>query len=542
MDHVAIEDFQDYQNPYAFTDRADAQTLFHNKIMSSIEHDYPLDEADHDASLSGSPRHSSGRDSAVFDHVSTPSSPRTSHHSSESISDLPTSTRHHSYAQDPHFTSPYRSHDSRSAFRNPSSVRALQMSTTPPPYLTPSSQRRYKLSTPSRDGTPRSTHSLHSPRTSSRLSPTKQPKVKKEYPLILLHVTLLPLHLPYSDTLLETVLPSSTLTNLHLLREKLTPTVLSRGLLIPHPREDYDLLESRLLESLELKLPRILKCGHFHLSADEEAEIIAAAEDDGLDIEDGGVADADICEDCGRRIRDGRFGATGEGERRWDVKIYAANGMMRAGAWGAAWREMERVDIEIGVWIEEDLKRELEFRMKEGEGQIVAPHEEEARSTGMDTARLKEIYGEDAQAHVDGLVDIQRPPSPPPLRKREHKYHPQRQQQIPLWHLLRNYIYLASRDRRNIVIFILSLLVLLLSLRNGRKTDNISPVQTYTTSSITHTMSAPHHSPSTFTKTEAIPSISSSTMAEPTQAHPSLLETAGDVLTDVAEEVLMGFD
>ena len=415
------------------------------------------------------------------------------------------------------------------------------MSTTPPPYLTPSSQRRYKLSTPSRDGTPRSTHSLHSPRTSSRLSPTKQPKVKKEYPLILLHVTLLPLHLSYPDTLLETVLPSSTLTNLHLLREKLTSTVLSRGLLIPHPREDYDLLESRLLESLELKLPRILKCGHFHLSADEEAEIIAAAEDDGLDIEESGVADADICEDCGRRVRDGKFGATGEGERRWDVRIYAANGMMRAGAWGAAWREMERVDVEIGVWIEEDLKRELEFRLKEGDSQLTSPEGAEAKNPGMDTARLKEIYGEDAQAYVDGFIDIQHPPPPPLPPKPEHEHQPQRQTEIPLWQLLRNYIYLASRDRRNIAIAILTLLVLVLSLKSGRATDAVPAAQLYANSNPTPTMSVPPHNTEPSHRNQFIPPASS-TVAESTPTPPSVLESAGDVLGDVAEEVLMGFD
>ncbi len=318
-------------------------------------------------------------------------------------------------------------------------------------------------------------------RSASRLSPTK--KLKKEYPLVLLHVTLLPLALSYSPEVLESVLPGYMLENWKLLQEKATETVLERGILIPHPREDYDLLEERLMESLELKLPRILKCGHFHLEPDEEAEL-ADLDADAFDDEDD---DVDICDDCGRRVRDGRFGS-GTGSRRWDIKVYAANGLMRAGAWGAAWREMERVDVEILPWMEEDMKRELELRKENDERHLMerrpVQSEDKTRggnSKGLDDARMREIYGEEAQAYVDGLVREEEAPLSPPPRKRHRER--RRQQDVPLWTLLRNYIYLAAQDPRNVALGVLSMLILFLSLGSfGRPThaplpsDSIMPM------------------------------------------------------------------
>ena len=351
-------------------------------------------------------------------------------------------------------------------------------------------------------------------RSPSKLSPTKQPK--KEYPLVLLHVTLLPPTIPYSASVMQTVLPASILSNIKLLREKTTPTVLSRGILIPHPQEDYDLLEERLLESLELTLPRILKCGHFHLDAGTEEDIASAAaaaaetDDDDDDDDDDGDDDADICADCGRRVRDARLGS-GKGTRRWDIKIYAANGLMRAGAWSAAWREMERVDVEIGPWIGEEMRRDLELRQSEEEGLGRAEEDlnrggeeqqeeeeeggahEEGRSGGgrlaarggpqhshpretqtgppqhtrMAPARLREIYGADAQAFVDGLTDHPpSPPRPPQPRSPRPRPHPPPlpHKHIPLRPLLKHSLLVAARDRRNIAIFALSVLVLLLSL------------------------------------------------------------------------------
>lgn len=290
---------------------------------------------------------------------------------------------------------------------------------------------------------------------------------------------------------MQKVLPSHILENWKLLQEKVTDTVLERGILIPHPRDEYELLEERLLESLELKVPKILQCGHFHRDEDEGTENNQSDHDD-VDSDN----DADICDDCGRRVRDGRFG-TGTGTKRWNIKVFAANGLMRAGAWAAAWREMERIDVEIIPWIDEDMKRQLELQNQEEARRIPQQVEEEnqgqsprATST-MDEARMREIYGDEPQPYIDGSEEEvsklhENCVSPSPDLQHEHHSRPespsdrrqtrpepplnsqyQRQtyaEAIPLDVLLRNYIYLAAQDRRNIAIFFLSLLVLFLAL------------------------------------------------------------------------------
>ena len=377
--------------------------------------------------------------------------------------------------------------------------------TTPPHYnlasppLSTSSRQHYSAAqfpTPSRNGTPRSQRSP-----SKLSSPSKKAAaLKKEYPLVLLHVTLLPIPTPYTRTVMERVLPPHILENWKLLREKITPTVLERGILIPHPREDYDLLEERLLESLELRMPRILKCGHFHLNDEEAAELDALAEES---QEDNEANDADICADCGRRVRDGRYGS-GTGSRRWDIKLYAANGLMRAGAWGAAWREMERVDVEVCPFVTEEMKRDLEIAREQEEAEeairraeqeiheLPLPSEgetkieDERRASGIDEARMREIYGDEAQDYIDGLHAPTPAPQPPPpvyssttkTTKRRHPAPAVQAHQLPLSTLLRNYIVLLSRDPRNLAIALLSLLVLLLAMasRSTPSTTGVVPV------------------------------------------------------------------
>ena len=496
MEHssVSVEDFQTYHNNSAVGD-ADGIILSSQPAEKDPPSDLTsCDLEDDSASLSGSAHHSSGPDDeAVFDAPSRTSSPRTSHGSSdEGISILEsvyTPSRHPSGV-------PFTPSRTRSPFHHPSSVRAMQLDTTPPHLTTPSSQqqRRNKLSNPSRQtSTPRSNRSHRAtPSKIMNSSPTKI--LKKEHPLVLLHITLLPLPHHYSPAVLETVLPPTIFANWKLLLEKTTPTVLHRGVLIPHPREDYDLLEERMLESLELKQPRILKCGHFHLSPEEHEDVLKA----GHTEEEEDLADADICDDCGRRVRDGRFGDAGTGSKRWDVKVFAANGLMRAGAWGAAWREMERVDIEILPWMEESMRRELEFRGEEEER--LKREEETARKeegvAGLDDERLREIYGhagdetmmrERAQEEVDGLVDetpparpmaasanAPRSPSQSPFKLEAQR---RRRKDVPLWDLLRNYLYLAAHDPRNLAIFALSAFVLLLSIRTFSSAPSL-PVPT----------------------------------------------------------------
>lgn len=482
---TSVEDFQDYYNNR--TAVGDADGIIHTSSLATkddLTAPSPPSVEDDTASFSDSAHgHSSGADDeAVFDPpISRSSSPGTSHQSSDEDSLLLGGT-HTSSRQASGI--PCTPSKTRSPFHHPSSVRAMQLDTTPPHLTTPSSQRK-RLYTPTRQSsTPRSARSGHRSTQSKLMNSSPVKTVKKEHPLVLLHITLLPLPHQYTLEILERVLPQSVFENWKLILERTTPTVLHRGVLIPHPREDYDLLEERLLESLELKQPRILKCGHFHLSPEEGVDIESSEDEDAESL-----VDADICADCGRRIRDGSHGDTGAGSKRWDVKVFAANGLMRSGAWSAAWREMERVDVEIIPWMEERLRRELDFQSEE---HIRLRQEEEmARKeegiAGLDDERLREIYGQNAslrgtpakgrvQDEVDGLVDgtpafkhddtaneMPRSPSQSPFKFDTPHPH-DGNHEMPLWDLLRNYLYLAAQDPRNLAIWALSAIVLLLSI------------------------------------------------------------------------------
>ncbi|KAF2033993.1 hypothetical protein EK21DRAFT_48563, partial [Setomelanomma holmii] len=236
----------------------------------------------------------------------------------------------------------YTPRKERPRFRNPESVRAMQMSSPPLLPTIETSQERlkgsYKLMTPSRSG-------------------------RSETPVIM---------------------PEWLVENYKLLEEKLQDIILMRrGLLIPHPRDEYDLLEERILESLELKTPRLLKCGHFVApdvasdNEDEGYEASAAGDSTGRGSRMSGgtfteeqewmenpLVDASMCTDCNCELkRPGR--GVGAGKRRWDIKIYAANGLMRAPGWAACWNDMERCDVEISPWIPLELRKTLERRVQE---------------------------------------------------------------------------------------------------------------------------------------------------------------------------------
>jgi hypothetical protein len=177
------------------------------------------------------------------------------------------------------------------------------------------------------------------------------------------------------------IMPGWLVENYRLLEEKLQDIILMRrGLLIPHPRDEFDLLEERILESLELKTPRLLKCGHFIAPEDDtdredEGDEASGPEDNtgrgsrmsgGTFTEDDepNDADASMCSDCHHELKRPGKGI-GAGTRRWQVRIYAANGLMPANAWTACWNDMERCDVEISPWIPEDLRKTFERRILE---------------------------------------------------------------------------------------------------------------------------------------------------------------------------------
>ncbi|KAK4545311.1 hypothetical protein LTR36_003491 [Oleoguttula mirabilis] len=423
-----------------------------------------------------------------------------------SISSLPEST----YQTDNERThKPYTPPVIRPSFRRPESVRRMQM-TSPPPFSSRSPRQSILRHSRSRTGTPQSLRSANaggSPRIRRRIlsedtQQEEQEDVRRQYPLVLLHVTLLPITLLWSAEAMQELLPRSFRDNLQLLRSKLSDTMLQRGLLIPHPRAEYELLEERLLEALELREERVTKCGHFHKPRGSLVSSTSSAEegstDSGLGSSIEGLPsvdeDEDMCTTCQQPIKFTKAGpAAGADSRKWSIKVYAANGLMRASAWTAAWSEMERVDVEILPWISEDVRKSLDLRREEEEHyesqgreeederiravveeQVRLAHEQMSWEAEETERRIRDR--QDARHHEQTHASANAEKKPPnglsnPAHTKDvglsdlpQVYRPS---EIPLSVLLRNYVMLLAQDRRNVAIFALAMLLLLFGIRSS---------------------------------------------------------------------------
>ncbi|KAJ5780050.1 hypothetical protein N7457_005210 [Penicillium paradoxum] len=369
------------------------------------------------------------------------------------------------------------------AFRKPSSVRAMQMHTEDEAddddYLTPP-RRRQGLRSPGSSPLKRSQYY------SSNAS--KQPKPKKEAPLVLLHCTLLPPSLPVpgasdprNQDILEDELPAAYWRRWRRLQDRVGSGVLrDRGVLISHPEDLYDMLEERLLESLELQRPR-LQNGHF-LGHDDHSSG-SGSEGDFSDI---GESETDgeqgeECPDCGTHVRHG------DSNRKWEIRVFAANGLMRAGAWSAAWHDMEKVDVEVGLWLPSDVRRGLERRLAEAQMAVTERAQDQTSQMHMHM-QISSLVNQDNQvpqdilesprpSHArmisdggslrsDGMSFRQAFPEAQPQARIEHVpefKHERKEHEVALSTLLVNYIRVLAADRRNIALVILSVLVAFLA-------------------------------------------------------------------------------
>ncbi|UKZ56071.1 hypothetical protein TrVGV298_009897 [Trichoderma virens] len=228
----------------------------------------------------------------------------------------------------------------------------------------PRSGRRSALPTVSR---------LGSPSLSAQYSAKKTPPrfKKNDPPLVLLHVTLLPLRWAWGDVLDEAK-TSELSEGVKTLREAwrqlqdtIGDTIQDRGVLLPHPQNDFEVMEERLLEALELPFKsraRILECGHYLGPSNEMpfADEHDSEDDDTYDDDRSARAsvpkkDTHWCTTCSCEIPVDALGAG----KIYRVKVYASNGLLRAGAWEACWKEMERVDIELEPMMDAKLQDEL---------------------------------------------------------------------------------------------------------------------------------------------------------------------------------------
>lgn len=381
--------------------------------------------------------------------------------------------------------SPRSAREYHSAFRHPSSVRALQMRDEV------MSESHSVLRHHRRSGSQMSSYSQRSSYSTST-SPTKRSSrshrgspqkpssnLRKEFPLVLLHCTLLPpTLLPHlsteDDPILIELLPPEYRKRWDALRGKLVDDleVKSRGILIPHPREDYELLEERILETLDLENPRIRHNHFFHQdtnNADSGFESGSATDDD-VEV-NRNITDESKCIDCGSQLH------SGTDNRRWEVKVYAANGLMRAGAWGAAWQEMEKVDVEIRVRLPESVRRDLEAKMIDLESSQLPPDisqsdpevvtiDEESR---LDT-REREVYGASgrprSQAEIDGFYN-ELPHMPIPSQEMPIPSH----EEPDLQKLLAQSTQRFLQERKNILVGVLSFLVLFFALAGKNQAE-----------------------------------------------------------------------
>ncbi|RAH50187.1 uncharacterized protein BO95DRAFT_193745 [Aspergillus brunneoviolaceus CBS 621.78] len=376
------------------------------------------------------------------------------------------------------------------AFRKPSSVKAMQMHTEDerdddafltPPKRRAAHQRYSDASMRSVGSSPLRKSQFYSPTGSAA---SKQ-KAKDEYPLVLLHCNLLPPSLPvpgaaafHNQKIVREVLPPVFWRRWKLLEEKVGSGVLrERGVLISHPEDLYDLLEERLLESLELQRPRF-DHGHFigHDEAESEKEDRLEKEDSATDEEEG-----EACPDCGGHVV--RHGNAG---RKWEIKVFAANGLMRAGAWAAAWKEMEKVDVEVGLWLPSEIRRELEKRLMGDDyyccqldpqlqvPQLQVPGNDPVIPTHPKArhARTSSSITADQRSFSFDGTETQSPPAinnPASVESRPPKpsFSPQLNDDIDIQTLLVNYVRVLASDRRNVAIAILSILMVFFAIQSG---------------------------------------------------------------------------
>lgn len=400
-----------------------------------------------------------------------------------------------------------------STFRNPSSVRALQLesewadSDASSTRHNVNSRRSPKIGSRS----PGSAHSSPSKRLSRPATPKVQSKLKKEFPLVLLHCSLLPptatAYGPsVADEILQAVLPEQYRKRWKTLQDKVVKNneVKQRGVLISHPREDYDLLEERLLESLELERPRIRR-GHFlgsRKSGDSDSGFESSSQngtDEASDTEEK-TESQEKCSDCGTAVS-----RKVEQDRHWEIKVFAANGLMKSGAWAAAWEEMEKVDVEVGIWMPEDVRTEVEERLKalqameEAERPVDPPPQRKTRDKRprnftakiRHDERMREIYGEQttepAQEVPDGLADpIRDEASAQPETASVSPESPTTTPEATAVHLdlaqedfvsyMKRHARILSQDQRNLAIVLLSMLVLIFGFQNA-KIDGQNPAK-----------------------------------------------------------------
>jgi hypothetical protein len=276
-------------------------------------------------------------------------------------------------------------------------------------------------------------------------------------PLVLLHVTILPPRLPWSRAVLDATLNPELKRQFGVLRAATSGLVAQRGILIAHPGDEFELVEENVLEALDLLPERIGYDGQYRPRTPNTRM--------GDEVDDGEEILTPICETC-QRVHVGDA---------WYTRVYAANGLMRARAWGACWSEMERVDVEVRPCISEHIRQRLdEMQLAEDavnergtrhlpvqplpKGQLIQKLEHQIKPHLVASTQKTTM----ATLEPQHTLEVQsRPTESRPLPMLSNDLPPIYQpKDVPLRLLLRNYLYLVLRNRRNVAIFFLALALL----------------------------------------------------------------------------------
>ncbi|PSK51774.1 hypothetical protein B9Z65_3041 [Elsinoe australis] len=375
-------------------------------------------------------------------------------------------------------------------------------------HLRTSSRRSGTPRTARRDVGPKPAHSRPGAKRATREEKQDPPP---DLPLVLLHVTLLPLPREWGCKGVEGALKEETRRRLELLRGRVGGEVGRRGLLVAHPGGEYEVLEERVLRSLGVEGRRV-EDGHFvggvGMGEDEEVDEEEREEEDEKEerVDSGteGEEGARKCGTCCKRVGGLEDGVGGK--RRWDVQVFAGNGRMTADTWALSWGEMEMVDVLVTPWVSGEERTGLEkalaaeaeqerFREKEEkheqereakelkeahavQAKKVQDWEEEWRRSRkeetekrlLETAQMEEKMAA-LEAHIMDLHDSQqrREHSKAELRKPRHTFEDLppafKPEQVPIEVLLRNYLLLLAKDFRNIAIVVLLAVTVMLSMQ-----------------------------------------------------------------------------
>ncbi|GAB1737879.1 hypothetical protein NU219Hw_g2352t1 [Hortaea werneckii] len=443
----------------------------------------------------------------------------------------------------------------RPSFMRPESVKRMQLN-SPPPFGVGSPRQSLPKARGmnSRPATPRSHHSAKvrgSPNPRHHARHSTHELESKQNPLVLLHVTVLPVNIPWRHEFVQEIMPAPILDQIYLLRSKLTEIVMQRGILIPHPREEYDLLEERVLEALELRQERITKDGHFHRPRGSASSIWTSdSTDSGLGSSVEAASDPECCPTCS-------YGASKSPSTGvWKINIYAANGLMRAAAWSAAWSEMERVDVEILPAIPDDIRRMLDARRDEEAStarngkEIPAAPPRVSLSRQMPTEHIEPhpsvlaeeaLQGSNQTSEMDILHQraVLRVPAEQifPVRPKEQSSSsdelPQiyRPSQIPLSMLIRNYLILLLRDGKHAIAFVLAAILMLSGVRLI-----IYPPQSSPEGGVTHNTTSPREELSNVSRFDTLSdTVLSSVVPSSTGLFASEKETVPSILVSSIE-------